>query len=287
MTDAALDHYRTWASVPLDGPPVYSVVIPAYNEEWRIVPTIGAIATHMSSLGEPWELIVADDGSTDTTVELVSELGLVNLRLLVADENGGKGSAVRRGMLAARGDIVLFADADQSTPIEQFEALVAKIDEGFDVVVGSRAADGAEVSNKSLSRRVFSTGLRVIVQRIFRIPVTDTQCGFKMFTRTASDRLFKRQLIDEFSFDLEVLYLAGSMGMSVAEVPVTWIDAPGSKVDAGKVAIEFVRDLAVIRWNDLRGRYESDNHSGELTGAEERSVVAGSVSLTDGRRDVA
>ena len=274
MTETALDQYRVWAAEPLIETPIYSVVVPAYNEEWRIVPTIGAIATHMSSLGVPWELIVADDGSTDTTVELVADLDLANLRLLIAERNEGKGAAVRRGMLAARGDVILFADADQSTPIEQFEALAAKIEEGFDVVVGSRAADGAEVSNKSLSRKVFSTGLRLIVERVFKIPVADTQCGFKMFTRSATHRLFQRQLIDEFSFDLEILYLAGAFDMEITEVPVAWIDAPGSKVDAARVAVDFLRDLAVIRWNHLRGRYESDNRTRELVGAVERSRIA-------------
>jgi dolichyl-phosphate beta-glucosyltransferase len=260
VSDPALAAYRKWETTPLTERPKYSIVVPAYNEEWRILPTIGAIATQMCTLGEPWELIVADDGSTDTTVKLVSELGLVNLHLLIADKNGGKGSAVRRGMLRARGDIVLFADADQSTPIEQFESLKKLIDEGFDVVVGSRAVEGAEVESKSFLRKVFSSGLNFIVRRIFQIPVADTQCGFKMFTADAADRLFRRQLIDEFSFDLEILYLAQKFDMKTAEVPVRWIDAPGSKVEAGKVALEFLRDLAIIRWNDVRGRYDADNH---------------------------
>lgn len=260
MTDSGLSAYRTWATTPLTEPPKYSVVIPAYNEEWRIVPTIGAIATQMCTLGQPWEMIIADDGSTDTTVELVQELELANLQLLIAEQNGGKGSAVRRGMLRARGDVVLFADADQSTPIEQFRDLEQRIDDGYDVVVGSRAADGAEVENKSFVRKVFSTGLNLIVRNVFRIPVSDTQCGFKMFTADAADRLFRRQLIDEFSFDLEILYLAQKFDMKTAEVPVRWIDAPGSKVEAGKVALEFLRDLAIISWNDVRGRYKSDNH---------------------------
>ncbi len=266
LNSSKLDAYRAWSTTPIESRPRYSVVIPAYNEEWRIVPTIGAIATHMSSLGEPWELIVADDGSTDTTVELVDDLDLVNLTLLVAEKNGGKGSAVRRGMLAASGELILFADADQSTPIEQIESLVDQINAGHDVVVGSRAAAGAEVANKSLSRKIFSSGLGFIVRGLFRIPVADTQCGFKLFTADAADLLFRRQLVDEFSFDLEILYLAGKFGLSTAEVPVTWIDAPGSKVDAAKVAVEFIRDLAVIRWNDLRGRYESDNHQASAAG---------------------
>ncbi len=251
-----MENYRRWASEPLTGPPVVSVVIPAYNEEWRIVPTIGAIASHMSSRRDTWELIVADDGSTDTTCELIRELGLVNLRLLEAEENGGKGSAVRRGMLAARGDYVLFADADQSTPIEQFDLLLEQIVGGAaDVVVGSRSAEGADVAHKSPVRKIFSAGLNTIVRRGFGLDLSDTQCGFKLFTADAAHRLFHLQQIDGFSFDLEILYIAQRLGMKIAEVPVGWVDAPGSTVDAGKVALRFFTDFARIRIADARGIY--------------------------------
>lgn len=247
--------YRAWVTEPLATAPVVSVVIPAYNEEWRILPTIGAIATHMSSRGEPWELIIADDGSTDSTVSLVEDLRFANLRLMKAEKNGGKGSAVRRGVLAARGQVVLFADADQSTPIEQFDRLNDLLRSGYDVVVGSRAAEGAEVSNKSLGRKILSRGLRVVVSTGFGITVSDTQCGFKLFTAEAARTLFSTQIVDGFSFDLEVLYLAHKLGMRTAEVPVEWIDAPGSTVDAAKVSMQFLRDLVLIRANDVRGRY--------------------------------
>lgn len=254
--------YRDWVTEPNGSPPAVSVVIPAYNEEWRILPTIGAIATHMSARGEPWELIVADDGSTDTTRTLVQDLRFANLRLLVADRNRGKGSAVRRGVLAAQGDLVLFADADQSTPIEQYDRLATLIGQGYDVVVGSRSADGAQVSGKSLTRRVLSGGLHTVV-RGFGIAVSDTQCGFKLFTRDAARTLFTTQIVDGFSFDLEVLYLAHRRGYRVAEVPVEWIDAPGSTVDAAKVSLQFVRDLARIRLNDVRGRYAPVRPTGQ------------------------
>ena len=256
-----LGPYRRWASTPLGERPTYSIVIPTYNEELRIVPTIGAIASHISTMGEPWELIVADDGSTDTTREIVSELGLVNLRLLEAERNAGKGDAVRRGVLAAQGDIILFADADQSTPIEQFTALLEELERGADVAVGSRAVSGAEVENKSLMRSAFSAGLQFIVKGVFKIPVADTQCGFKMFTRKAAHTLFTRQQIDDFSFDLEILYLARKFDLQTVEVPVQWIDAPGSKVDPVKVAIGFVRDLAQIRRNDTNGVYAEPAHA--------------------------
>lgn len=257
MTEASSAYraYRAWVTEPLTGPPVVSVVIPAYNEEWRILPTIGAIATHMSSRDEPWELIIADDGSTDSTVALVEDLRFANLRLLRAEKNAGKGDAVRRGMLAARGEVVLFADADQSTPIEQFDRLNALVRNGYDVVVGSRAADGAEVSNKSLGRKILSKGLNMVVTTGFGITVSDTQCGFKLFTAEAARNLFSTQVVDGFSFDLEVLYLAHKLGYRTAEAPVEWIDAPGSTVDPAKVSMQFMRDLVRIRANDFRGTY--------------------------------
>ena len=258
--------YRTWITEPILEPPRVSVVVPAYNEEWRILPTVGAIATHMCSRGEPWELIVADDGSTDTTVELLQDLRFPNMRILVADRNRGKGNAVRRGMLAANGEYVLFADADQSTPIEQFDRLLATIHQGYDVAVGSRAAAGAAVSGKSLLRRVLSRGLRLLVSLGFGVRIADTQCGFKLFTADAARSLFALQIVDGFSFDLEVLYLSGKVGLRVAEVPVEWIDAPGSTVDAAKVSLQFVVDLVKIRMNDLRGRYARDGQAAVAVG---------------------
>jgi dolichyl-phosphate beta-glucosyltransferase len=251
-------NYERWKSTPISGQPYLSIVIPAYNEEVRIVPTIGAIASHVSDLGFPWELIVADDGSTDGTVQLVQDLGLVNLRVLIAERNGGKGSAVRRGMLVAQGRYALFDDADNSTPIEEVGKLLGKLDtDGYDVAIGSRAAAGAEEAQKSLMRKAMSSGLRLIVRYGFRIGVRDTQCGFKMYTQEAARRLHTAQTINGFSFDLEILYLAAKAGYKVAEVPVAWVDAPGSKVDAAKEARRFLRDLVQIRLNDVRGVYAS------------------------------
>lgn len=252
-----LDHYRRWAETPITGEPEISIVVPAYNEEWRILPTIGAIAVEISKRDVPWELIVSDDGSTDATRQLVSDLDLPNVRLLES-ANTGKGGAVRRGMLAARGQYILFADADQSTPIEQFGELVDEIVHGgADLVVGSRGADGADVAHKSILRKVLSAGLNAIVRLGFRIPLSDTQCGFKLFTRDAAQTLFRVQRIDGFSFDLEVLFLARKRGMKIAEVPVEWIDAPGSTVDPGKVALQFVKDLVRIRTWSILGAYRN------------------------------
>ena len=218
--------YDKWKREPIEGEPFLSVIIPAYNEEIRIIPTIGAIAAHISGLGFPWELLLADDGSRDQTVQMVKELNLANVRVLETPQNGGKGSAVQRGMLAARGQYLLFADADNSTPIEELAKLLAKLtDEGYDVAVGSRAAEGAEETEKSFLRHLLSGGLRFLVRNVFRIGVRDTQCGFKMYTREAARRLHTAQTIKGFSFDLEILYLAEKLDYKVAEVPVRWIDA--------------------------------------------------------------
>lgn len=271
-----LADYRHWASTPNTDRPVLSVVIPTYNEEWRILPTIGAIATHVSSMGIPWELIIADDGSTDTTIELVKALDLVNLRLLIAGANGGKGSAVRRGFQAAEGDYILFADADQSTPIEQLDLLLEEIQSGnADIAIGSRAAGGATVRSKGTVRKLASWGLNKMIQTLYPLRIEDTQCGFKLFSGHSGRALFDLQLIDGFSFDLEVLYLAYRLGFKVIEVPVEWIDAPGSTVSTSKVAVQFVRDLIIVRSNELRGRYRTTTKSNSGTG------TAGSTSQGD------
>ena len=252
----AYENYEKWKTIPIEGDPYLSIIIPTYNEAVRIVPTIGAIASRVSDLSLPWELIIADDGSTDETMTLVKALDFANVRPLPAEKNEGKGSAVKRGMLAAGGQYLLFADADNSTPIEEITKLLHKLEcEGYDVAVGSRALAGAEEANRSLMRRVLSGGLRWLVQNIFRIGVKDTQCGFKMYTRAAAHRLHTTQTLKGFSFDLEILYLAVKFGYRIAEVPVAWVDAPGSKVDTRKEAQRFLRDLLKIKLNDLRGRY--------------------------------
>jgi dolichyl-phosphate beta-glucosyltransferase len=253
MSYAAYEH---WKTTPIQGEPYLSVVIPAYNEAERIVPTIGAIAAYVSGARADWELIISDDGSQDNTADLCRSLELANLRVLQADRNGGKGSAVRRGMLAARGRYVLFSDADNSTPIEELARLLAALESGqYDVAVGSRAVAGAEEAKRSLLRRVLSGGLRAIVRYGLRVGVQDTQCGFKLFTRQAAQRLHKAQTLMGFSFDLEILFLAARFGYRVAEVPVAWVDAPGSKVDPVKEARRFLKDLWQIKLNDLRGHY--------------------------------
>lgn len=251
----AYESYLNWKREPVHDAPVISVIVPCYNERDRIVPTIGAIASHVSDLGVPWELIISDDGSTDDTIERVEGTDLANLRVIRAPRNMGKGATVQRGMAAARGRFLLFADADCSTPIQELDRLLAALEEGADVAIGSRAAAGAEARNRSALRRTATNGLRLIAQTLLRTGVQDTQCGFKLFTHRSARELFGRQTIDGFSFDLELLYLAGRLDLTVTEVPVRWYDAPGSKVQPLKEARRFLTDVVRIRFNALRGVY--------------------------------
>ncbi len=243
-------HTRT----PLTEDPFISVVIPAYNEVDRIVPTIASVAGYLSTQDLSFEIIVSDDGSTDGTPERCRRLPLANLSVLDPGINRGKGAAVRDGVMAARGELVLFTDADLSTPIEEITQMIDAIFD-VDVVIGSRAAGGADEGDKPMLRTVLSGISRFVTRRALGIDILDTQCGFKLFRREATNRLFGMQRIDGFSFDAEVLFLANRLGMRVTELPVRWVDAPGSKVKAFEASLHFLKDLMLVRLAALMGRY--------------------------------
>lgn len=247
--------YASWRDIAQTGPIDVSVVIPAYNEQTRIVPTIGAFAAHLARTGLTWELIVSDDGSSDATCALIALLDHANVRVIQAPANAGKGAAVRRGFAAARGRMVLFSDADNATPADELDALIARLEAGADIAIGSRAVAGADVLNRSLIRRALTLGLRGVVRVGLGIGVADTQCGFKLFTAEAAQRIGAAQTIDGFSFDLEILHLAERFGYRIAEVPVRWFDAPGSTVHPGREAMRFLLSIVRIRINAVQGVY--------------------------------
>lgn len=249
--------FQSWRDTPTANQPDLSVIIPAYDETDRIVPTIGAISAHLCASGMSWELIVSDDGSSDGTADLVKSLALANVTVLEPGVNRGKGAAVRDGVMAAKGRYILFSDADMSTPIEEFDCLLAAIDAGAGVAVASRAAAGALECNRGRLRSSISTALRSGVGAVTGVRVKDTQCGFKLFTRSAARELFRASRVDGFSFDLEILWLAQRWGIGVEEIPVRWIEAPGSKVKAGRDSLRFLRDVASLRYRDLRGLYQT------------------------------
>jgi dolichyl-phosphate beta-glucosyltransferase len=249
--------FRTWCSTPLTATPDVSVVIPAFNEHDRIVPTIGAISAHLCSSGHSLELIVSDDGSTDGTAALVRSLGLANVSVLHSKVNRGKGAAVRDGVIAAKGRYILFSDADLSTPIEEFARLLAAVERGAGVAVASRAAGGAEERYRSRLRSLTSAALRGGLRGATGVRVKDTQCGFKLFAREAAHALFRASCVDGFSFDLEILWLAQRWHIGIVEIPVSWTEAPGSKVSMGRESLRFARDVAALHYRDLRGWYDT------------------------------
>ena len=233
-----------------------SVVIPAYNEELRIARTVREIAEYLSNNHYDYEIIVVDDGSKDKTADAVDMLKLGNVKVLKHGKNRGKGAAVKTGMLAAKGDYLLFTDADHSTPIQELEKFMPCIKK-FDVVIGSRSIKGSHVEERQpiyrmLLGKIFNKIVRVITVR----GIIDTQCGFKLFTRRSAREIFRRQLLDRWSFDVEVLYIARKHGFEITEVPVKWSNRKESRVDPLKDSIRMLRDLFVIRWNDIRGKYE-------------------------------
>ena len=229
--------------------PYLSVVIPAYNEEARISRTVREVLAYLAAQSYPWEVIVADDGSSDGTARLVVEASGDDPRVRVISlEHRGKGWAVRNGMLAARGEFRLLCDADLSVPIEQVERLLPGSVENVDVAVGSREAAGAarygEPGRRHLMGRVFNT----LVRRLAALGVADTQCGFKCFRSVAADRLFSLSTLDGFSFDVEVLFLARRSGMTIREIGVDWHYREHSKVRPFRDALSMGLDLLRIRW---------------------------------------
>jgi dolichyl-phosphate beta-glucosyltransferase len=246
------EKFTQWRNQHIEQP-VLSVIVPTYNEAIRILPTLGSIAVVVSGIQESWELIVSDDGSTDTTASLVDELGWANLRV-IRHGNTGKGGAVKRGILASKGQVVLFTDADNSTPIEELPHFLNALKDA-EVVIGSRGAQGAQEQHKSSIRRLASWVMRGLTKRLLGLPIRDTQCGFKLLERQAALQLCAMQRMEGFSFDLEWLYLARKCGYRVTELPVGWFDAPGSKVNGLRDGIKFIRDMVKILHNDLIGNH--------------------------------
>jgi dolichyl-phosphate beta-glucosyltransferase len=206
--------------------PTLSVVIPAYNEQERLRRHIPAIRQHLA--GTPHEIIVVNDGSRDGTARVAAELGA---RVIEWQPNRGKGAAVKAGMLAARGRYVLFTDADQSTPIGEVDKLLAKLREGYDVAIGSRAAAGAEVARAQAWYRAWAGKLFGVATRWLVIGgVADTQCGFKLMTREAAQKVFSQVTSMTAIFDIEMLAVAVREGYRVAEVPVQWVHDPDTRI---------------------------------------------------------
>jgi dolichyl-phosphate beta-glucosyltransferase len=227
-----------------------SIVIPAFNEEDRILPTLRMIDDYLRERVRGYEIIVVDDGSSDNTMKVVrSECErLKSIRLLSNETNRGKGFSVRRGVMGARHDVVLVSDADLSTPIEEVSKFLPWVEKGYDVVIGSRALRESDIIRRQPWHRqtmgkTFNLLVRIVVLGGFH----DTQCGFKMFRTAAGKKIFENLKTEGFAFDVEALLRAKKTGYRVKEVPVRWINSPQSKVRVLRDSARMFLDLVRIR----------------------------------------
>ena len=224
-----------------------SIIIPAYNEENRICKTIEKISEFINH--KEHEIIVVNDGSNDKTIEFVNQLNLDNLKIVNNPGNKGKGYAVRNGMLHAQGDLLLYSDADLSTPIEELDKFIPFIEQGYDIVIGSRAMKESNIKkHQPMYREAMGKVFNKIVQAVIIRGINDTQCGFKLFTKESANRIFNLQRLDRFSFDVELLFLAKKFGFRIKEVPVTWINDEETKVSSVKDSVKMFVDLMKLRW---------------------------------------
>jgi glycosyltransferase involved in cell wall biosynthesis len=236
-----------------------SIIIPAYNEEKRLPAALRQVIEYLRRGNWVFaEILVVDDGSTDGTAQVAEQMrtAFPNLRVLRNPGNRGKGYAVRHGMREGSGEWALFTDADLSAPIEELETLWQAIErEGAQVAVGSRALDRRLIGvHQSWFRENAGRVFNLVMRLITGLPFHDTQCGFKLFETAAAREIFRRQLLDGFGFDVEVLFIGRCLGYCEIEVPVKWSDVAGTKVSTWRGVAAFL-DPLLVRWNQIRGRY--------------------------------
>jgi dolichyl-phosphate beta-glucosyltransferase len=236
-----------------------SVIVPAYNEEQRLLPTLERLHAFLSAQQLRYEILVVDDGSKDATCDVVEKAieSIPHLSLVRQSPNAGKGAAVRRGMLAARGQIRVMCDADCSMPPEQLPRLLAPIIAcKAEISIGSRYAEGAKTDVKQPKYRVLWSRLaNKVIQRSLVPGIRDTQCGFKAFTAEAARNLFSSATINGWAFDLEILALARRRGFAIEEVGVEWKDDKRSRINPLKDMWKVIREALTIRRNIKSGLY--------------------------------
>lgn len=235
-----------------------SVVIPVYNEEKRLAPSLDEVLSFLKTFGRPAEVVVVDDGSKDKTADLVRARAKTDpmLRLVQLPANRGKGAAVRAGMLDAKGEIRLFRDADSSTGMDHLARFIEEFEKGADVVIGSRRVAGAKfVRRQPLPRELLGRGFTMMCRALLVWQVKDFTCGFKAFRDRAAVEVFSRQLVDRWSFDAEIMYLSHALRLKIAQVPVTWKDDEGTKVRLARDVFGSFAEIGQIVLNRLRGAY--------------------------------
>jgi glycosyltransferase involved in cell wall biosynthesis len=241
--------------------PFYSIIIPAYNEAERIGASLDRILSYIAESRWSAEIIVVNDGSRDNTSQVVQEYSRRNpiIRVLENPGNRGKGYSVRNGMLNASGQVLLFTDADLSSPIEEANKLFSVIESGeADVAIGSRYLQSELQTRKQpLHRRMLGRAFNMALRTILGLSYVDTQCGFKAFNRKAVTTIFPNMKIERWGFDPEILFLARRYGLRVAEVPVSWAHDHRSKISPLRDGTRMLGELLRIRMNSVGGKYVS------------------------------
>lgn len=239
-----------------DARPFLSLVIPAYNEAERLPDTLRQVREFVAAEPRPIEVLVVDNASQDetATIAATATAGMPYLRVL-SEARRGKGAAVRAGALAARGDYVFFADADLSMPLAEARNFLPPKLTGAEVAIGSREAPGAVRYDEPALRHLMGRVFNLLVRMLLLPGVHDTQCGFKCFSAGAARDLFAALTLTDWTFDVELLYLARRRGYRIVEVPIHWRYQPGSRVDPLRDAARMAAGVWRVRWNAWRGRY--------------------------------
>ncbi len=233
-----------------------SVIVPAYNEEKRIAATLRDINDYLKKQAWASEILLLNDGSHDKTAEVARSLNIPNLKIIDNPENHGKGYVVREGMLNAKGAYRLFMDADNSTRISELEKFWPYFQEGFDIVIGSIEVKGSTVRERAAwYRRALGKLAKILIRLILIWDIYDTQRGFKCFTAESVFKIFPKQTIERWGFDMEILQIAKKQGLKIKELPVSWENPAGSKVTLGSY-LSTLRELLKIKWNSVRGKYK-------------------------------
>lgn len=232
-------------------------MIPAHNEQKRLPDTLRKLFAFLKQQSFPWEIIVVENGSTDKTYEVAREFAQRFENLHVLQSERGKGAAVQRGMLEARGEYLFMCDADLSMPVAEIEKFVPPMLGGFDIAIASREAKGSVRYNEPAYRHIGGRGINLIVQALILPGLNDTQCGFKSFRADVARDLFSHQTLHGWSFDIELLYVARSRGYRIKEIPIHWYHFSDSKVNAFRDSIQMIKDIFRIHANARQGMYDA------------------------------